>query len=128
MVMLRSLTDKSIKIVFYCDLNSKMSINRLNATIAEAEAFGAIVKAVSCDQCGGNQGLYNNLGVTPEKPYFENPVDKSRKVHAFFDLLHCGKNIRNNLLDHACISNGLHISKKDFEDLLPLVSAEISPG
>ena len=88
-----------------------MTENCLNATIAEAEAFAAIVKAASWDQCGGNWGLYNKLGVTREKPYFDNPVDKSRKYHAFCDLLQCGKNYRSNLMDQASISNGLHTSK-----------------
>ena len=107
-----------------------MTKPRLLNNICETESAGAYVYAISSDLGGTNQGLHTQLGITPEKPYFENPVDKTRNCHVFMDEPHLVKNGRSNLMDNACIMpNGYHASKEDFEDLLPhIADAEISTG
>ena len=128
--MLRSLTDKTIKYDIFMDLNYRMTKPRILKIICETESVGAFACGICCDQCGCNQGLLKDLGVTLEKPYFTNPVDPKRVCHALLDWLHGEKNLRSNMMDHALIlPNGLHASKEDFEDLLTVVgSTEISSG
>ena len=129
MVMIRSLTDKTIKFDFFCDMDYKMTKPRIMNIIYEAESRSAYICAVSSDQGGSNQGLFNKLGLTVKKPNFKNPYDETRLVHGFYDWIHAMKNVRNHMLDHVRISpKGFHSSKEDFEDLLPHISAEISPG
>ena len=127
-MMLRSLTAKW-KYPVFMDLKYAVSVSRLMNIIFECESVSALVMAISCDQCGGNQGLLAKLGITPDKPYFINPVDALRLIFWFLDWLHLLKNLRSNILDHALITpEGLHISKEDLEDLLPFITAEISSG
>lgn len=45
--------------------------------------------------------LWNTLGISMEKTYFENPAAHDRKVFAFADAPHMIKLIRNNFLDYG---------------------------
>ena len=84
-MMLHSLTDRDSKYPVYMDLNFSMTVKRLMKIICELESIGAKIVGISCNQCGGNQGLFSKLGVTKDKPYFTNHFDLLRLIHCFFN-------------------------------------------
>ena len=80
---------------------------------------GYTVLGTVSDMGGGNQGLFNKLGVTDEKPYYEglNAMDGEILWH-LYDAVHVLKRLRDNLLDHGFYYHGTLIDKSMFERLL----------
>ena len=79
--------------------------------------FIFIVQAMYCD------------GFTAKKPYIVSPNVSTRKIFGIFDIVHILKNFVNALMDKiALLPDGHFVSKEDWEELLPLISTEISPG
>ena len=61
---------------------------------------------------GGNQGFFNKLGVTPEKPYFEGlNAMEGEIIYHLWDACHVLKRLRDNLLDHGFIYHGVSLTK-----------------
>ncbi|CAL1300856.1 unnamed protein product [Larinioides sclopetarius] len=80
------------------------------------------VASIVCDQSPKNKGLFKELKVTTEKPYF---IHKAKKIYAMVDPPHLLKSVRNNLKNHGiyyedslvgntprtCYANWEHIEK-----------------
>ena len=118
------------KIIIYCQPECPMTKDLIFEIICHVERAGGIVKSIACDQGGSNRGLMKSLGVNESKPFFQDPFDPSRKTFTLYDVSHLWKSICNNFMDHGCIEpfTGFFISKEDFEELLPFITAEISSG
>ncbi|GBM30909.1 Transposable element P transposase [Araneus ventricosus] len=56
------------------------------------------VVSIVCDQGPRNQGLFKEMNVTSENPYF---VYKTKKIFAMYDPPHLLKSVRNNLKNHG---------------------------
>lgn len=65
--------------------------------IEKLQAIGLDVLATVCDQASNNISLFNELGLTPEKTFFE--VD-NHDVNFMFDPPHLLKALRNNFLKY----------------------------
>ena len=101
----------------YYDFDQPMTKEVLFSIIAAVEENGIQVWTIACDL--GNQGLIKSLGVSSEKPFFENPFEASRKVFVFPDAPHLLKLLRNHLLDQGYVlSDGTEINRKDIEHIL----------
>lgn len=61
--------------------------------IHNTEKAGSKTRFISSDMGGDNQRLWKELGVGVDKPYFKNPVDKTRNIYVFADVQHVFKNI-----------------------------------
>ena len=81
--------------------------------------IGLKVKVVVCDQGSGNQSLYEGLGITIDKPYFER---KGTKYIAMYDPPHLLKSLCNTFKKHDLMYNGHRISWKHIYMLYDLDS------
>ena len=111
---------------FYCrykfyreNASSQATEGELYMIISNLKDAGYTVLGTVSDMGGGNQGLFNRLGVTDDKPYFEglNAMDGDILYH-LYDAVHLLKKIRDNLLDHGFYYNGTLLEKSMFERLL----------
>ena len=101
----------------FFDYDAPMSKELLFKIIIKCEEHQIKVWDIVCDL--GNRGLLNDLGVTPEKPYFTNPACPARKVYVFPDAPHLLKLLRNHLLDEGYrLKDGTEILRKDIESIL----------
>ena len=72
--------------------------------------------------------------MTPASPYIMSPTYETRKIFVFVDIVHAWKNFCFALMDRLALlppdSQGQRhfVGKKDFLDLLPHISSEISIG
>ena len=108
----------------FFDFDKPMTAVLLKSIVSAAEEHNIHVWSVCCDL--GNHGLLNSLGVTPEKPFFQNPCDAERRVYVFPDAPHLLKLLRNHLLDHGfTLSDGTEISRLDIEKILEMDSGEL---
>ena len=125
---LRSYNDEW-KIPFFYDIEFHNTRYMFMAIITEAERVGAIVKTFTADQHPTNYGFFNMLGVKASEPYILSPTVPGRKIFGFFDYVHVYKNLCFALMDRvALLKSKTFLGKKDWEDLLPLISSEISSG
>ncbi|GFS27409.1 transposable element P transposase [Elysia marginata] len=81
----------------------------LMTAIEKLKSLDLTVKAVICDQGSNNCSVFRNLGVTPEKPYFQH---LESEVLVIFDPPHLLKNIRNNLMKHSFFTSDGAVSWK----------------
>ncbi|KAF4533102.1 hypothetical protein B566_EDAN003822, partial [Ephemera danica] len=98
-IMVRGLYENFKQPIYYSFHDEKLNAQNIKSSIEECidhlHKIGITVKCVVCDQCGSNQGLFNNYwGVTKDKPYF---IRNGQKVFCFFDPPHLLKSVRNNL-------------------------------
>jgi hypothetical protein len=100
-----------------------MKADLLFRIIISIESHGIQVWTIVFDL--GNVGLLNELGVTPEKPFFINPFDPTRKIYVNPDAPHMLKLLRNHLLDQGFILEGFTITRKDLEGILTFDNAEL---
>ena len=101
----------------FFDYDSPMTKELLFRIINSVEENQIEVRDVVCDL--GNRGLLTSLGITPEKPYFQNPSCLTRRVYVFPDAPHLLKLLRNHLLDQGYIlQDGTEINRKDIEQIL----------
>ena len=82
---------------------------------------GMIVKAVTCDWSGSNQGLMNVFGVSTSKPYME---INGEKVYTFMDPSHGSKNTRNALLEKDAVFDNSIVRFKSYQDLYDIDSQQ----
>ena len=107
----------------------KINPDVIKNLLGKLEETGFIPKSITCDQHGTNRSLYKKLGFTPNKPYIYSPNCPDRKIFGIFDIIHVLKNLVNGLMDRAALlPDGHFVSKEDWEELLPLINTEISPG
>ena len=122
MVMLRGLCHSWKQPIFY-NFDSQMKPDLLNYLVRKSEEAGVQVWAVVFDL--GNVGILNKLGISPEKPYFANPVDPSRNIFVIPDVPHMLKLCRNHLLDEGFwIDEKTLFRKRDLESILALDKSE----
>lgn len=111
------------QIIFY-DFDTPMTAELLKSVISAAEEHRIEVWSISFDL--GNHGLVNSLDVTPEKPFFQNPVYLERRIFTFPDPPHLLKLLRNHFLDHGFIlSDGTEILRSDLEKILVIDNGEL---
>jgi len=101
-----------------------MTPELLRSVISAAESHRIQVWSISCDL--GNHGLVNGLGVSPEKPFFQNPAEVERRIFMFPDAPHLLKLLRNHLLDHGFVlKDGTEILRSDIEKILMIDNGEL---
>lgn len=91
----------------FFDFDTQLRKGTLINLIKRLHSVGFEVRAMTCDLGSGNQALFNELGVSIERSFFLNPVDKE-PVYVFSDAPHDLKLIRNHLID-----DGFIVEKRD---------------
>ena len=127
--MIRSLTG-NWKYWIYFDLDMKFhSTDEYYEMLGKFESTGAIIKSLTCDMGGANQGLYKRLGVKLDHSYIMSPTRPDSKIHCMYDSIHCYKNFFASLMDNIALNpeTGHSWSKRDFEELLEQTNSEITP-
>lgn len=77
------------------------------ASISKVQETGMKVMFTVCDQEGAHRSLFQTLGMSPEKPYFEL---NGERIHFFYDAPHLLKSLRNTLLKYNIKIGGNVIS------------------
>lgn len=103
--------------IFY-DFDCKMTQDVLFNVISEIESAGFHVVAMVSDLGPTNRGLLTELSITPQTPYFTNPIHPTENVYVFADVPHLVKLIRNHFVDTGFIINGNPINKDIIEELI----------
>lgn len=100
-----------------------MTATIIKDIVRQLEAVGYPVVGIVSDMGGSNQGVWRELNITPDSPYFVNPYDQNRNVYYFADVPHLIKLLRNHFIDDRLevVDMGV-IEKKIIEDLLLLES------
>ena len=108
----------------FFDFDKPMTVGLLKSIVSAAEEHGIQIWSICCDL--GNLGLLNSLGITPEKPYFQNPSNSERRIYAFPDAPHLLKLLRNHLLDHGfTLTDGTDILRSDIEKIMAIDNGEL---
>lgn len=102
----------------YFDYDKPMSNECIIEIIRKMEHYGFPVHGIVCDLGGSNRSLFNQLDISENKSYFENPFDNSRNIHVFADVPHLIKLIRNNLLTHGINVGGNIINSNPLFELV----------
>lgn len=69
--------------------------------ISKLLKIGIEIRFIICDQGATNQSLAHQLGITPEKPFFEFSSSQSvMQIFFIFDIPHIFKSIRNNFMKY----------------------------
>lgn len=86
-VMARRIIGNWKQPIFY-EFDCKMSQDVLFNVISQIESAGFHVVAMVSDLGPTNRGLLTELGITPQTPYFINPIHSTEKVYVFADVPH----------------------------------------
>jgi hypothetical protein len=114
------------KTPIFADFDTKMVKNILFDIISKLHGAGYIVVACVSDAAAENRGLWNQLGVTKDQPYFKHPCT-GKKIACFYDVPHLLKLFRNWLLDTGfCLPDGTVLTKAPLFTLLQLTGTEVS--
>ena len=117
-VMVRGLKQNWKQPVFF-DFDTAVTKDLLFNIIKELHKINLIVCGISSDMGSTNKSLWNELGISVDKTYFENPEMKSGRVYVFSDPCHILKNIRNHLLDNGYkFKDGSKITDKPLISLI----------
>lgn len=65
--------------------------------IKKSEEAMIRIRFQSSDMGDDNIKLWKELGVTEDAPYYQNPIDRSRKIYVFADIQHAFKNLTQGL-------------------------------
>ena len=122
LAMIRGICHNWKQPIFY-EFDSQMKADLLFRIIISVESHGIQVWTIVFDL--GNVGLLNELGVTPERPFFINPFDPTRPIFVNPDAPHMLKLLRNHLLDQGFTFDGFTITRNDLEEILTFDSAEL---
>jgi len=116
-VCLRGLFKKWKQVVYY-DFEEDIKMEKVLSVIRKAESVGISVVAIVNDMSTFNIRLWNELGVSIDKTFFENPIT-GQKVWVFADFPHLLKLLRNHLLDkYFTLADGTRIDKSVLERIL----------
>lgn len=117
---------KNWKQVIYYEFDSAMTATIITSIIKAHKNIKFHVVAVVCDMGPTNMGLWRELGINCEKPYF---IVDGMKVFTFADPPHLVKLIRNHFLDSGYVLNkeGMQhwITSKPVVELLNLQQSEL---
>lgn len=118
--------------VFY-QHDQPMTEELLDMVITELHEAGFQVVSVVSDMGPENIGLYREMGVNDERPYFLHPVT-GRKIVCFHDPPHLLKLARNHMIDQGFILNPSSpkkeqeiVSSKPLEQLIRLAPGRDVP-
>jgi hypothetical protein len=100
--MIRGLFEKWKQPIYY-DFDTAMSKTVLFEILSQADDYGLQIVAMVSDMGPKNVQLWNSLGVSFEKPWFEHPIKKDKQIFVFADIPHVIKLMRNHLLDKGFI-------------------------
>ncbi|VEN55423.1 unnamed protein product, partial [Callosobruchus maculatus] len=113
---------KSWKQPIFYNFDCKMTSLILMDIIKFVEDSGFHVVAMVSDLGGANRGLHNELNISENKPYFENPRNKEN-IFVLADVPHLLKLIRNNFVDHGFIIKDKLIKKDIVEQAIQATSS-----
>ena len=112
----------------YTAFDEAMKKEKLFFGITEMENRGAKIIQIVSDMGGSNRGLWRELGVSAQRPFFEHPLDESRIIFVMADPPHLIKLVRNNLLTHGFdLPLGGQINRELFEKLHSRQGGEFKP-
>jgi hypothetical protein len=124
-VMARGLIGKW-KQPIYIDFDQKITSNILKDIISKLNAINYEVVACVCDCGGGNMGLWRDLEITFDKPWFVNS-QTGTNIYFFADAPHMLKLLRNWLIDTGFkLEDGTIINQQPLVELIKLVDNEVS--
>lgn len=106
------------------DFDKKMTKSILFDVIGKLDKIGYTVICCVSDCGGGNIGLWKELQINYEKPFFEIP--NKRNIVYVPDSLHLLKLVRNWLLDTGFCLNEKQINKEPLEALIKFASSEVT--
>ncbi|KAK4295516.1 hypothetical protein Pmani_031930 [Petrolisthes manimaculis] len=89
------------KQIVYFNYDTKMTHDLLQKIIIAVEESGYEVHATVCDMGSTNSKMLKDIGISENHNTFLNPYDNSRVIHAFLDVPHLIKLVRNHFLDHG---------------------------
>ena len=111
-MMVRGLYGK-YKIPIWAGYDKKVTKDILEKAIKELTEAGYHVQAVVCDMGGNNKEGRKSLGITIEKPCFDNPFRPGCKVYFYHCTPHLVKNMRNHFLSQGFVlSTGARVGKE----------------
>jgi len=115
-VFARGLFSKWKQPVYY-GYDEILNMTSIRSIVQEVHDAGLNILCFTCDSAPSNRSTWNKLGVTYEKPHFENHVT-GKPIYCFADPPHLIKLLRNNLFDSGFrLQDGTLIEKKVFVDL-----------
>jgi hypothetical protein len=108
----------------FVDFDTNITDTILNGLTSKLNGIGYKVVACVSDMGASNRGLWKQLGVSKEKPWYPHP-DDGQRIHFFADTPHLLKLIRNWLLDTGFkLENGSVIHKGPLVELVKQDSGE----
>ena len=117
-VMVRGLKQNWKQPIFF-DFDTPVTKDLLFNIIKELHNINLIVCGISSDMGSTNKSLWNQLGISVDKTYFENPEMKSGQIYVFSDPCHILKNVRNHLIDNGYkLKDGSKITDKPLVSLI----------
>lgn len=72
--------------------------------ISKVEETGIEVDFITSDMGCNNKQLWNELGITADKNFFQHPLNPNRKIYVFADAQHLLKNLTQALVNHKTMS------------------------
>lgn len=125
-VMVRSLFASWKQLVYY-EFDKTMDATTLNNIILKLHDAGYIVVAITSDLGPGNLKLWSQLeiGMHPQKSYFQHPARNDLKVFVFADAPHLLKLLRNHFLDKGFIWKGKIVDKEILFKLLSINAGDL---
>jgi len=111
----------------YLAFDQKITKHILNDIISKLHNISYNVVACVSDCGGGNIGLWKELEVDIEKPFFKHPITESN-IYMFADAPHLLKLVRNWLLDTGyLLKDNIIITKQPLQALVNLTNSEVNP-
>ncbi len=124
-VMVRALTRKW-KQPIYFDFDVVMNATLLKDIIKELEKRQIRVIGVVSNMGAKNTTDWNQLGITMQKTFFQNPVFPDKRIWVFHDVPHLLKLLRNHFLDSGIkLIDGTVITETDIQELLDKDCSEL---
>jgi len=124
-VMVRGIVE-DWKQPIYFDFDVAMTDDLLSDIIRHLESSQLRVVSITSDMGGENRGLWKVYNISPEKPWFLNPADASRKIFVFADMPHLLKLIRNHVIDDGLMTeDGAVINKDVMQTLIDFNQEEL---
>ena len=112
----------------FVEFDQAMRKEQLFNGIQEMEDRGAKIIQIVSDMGGSNRGLWRELGVNAQQPYFNHPLDERRIIFVMADPPHLIKLVRNHMLSHGFdLPQGGKINRELFEKIHSRQGGEFKP-